>query len=87
MERFIIESPHSAEDCDRVINDLHAAGYLHFFDWGCKDNDHTAWAIVEAENLEHAKQIVPWHVRGKARIVRLVKFEVADEEHTNTKNK
>ncbi|MBI5963353.1 MAG: hypothetical protein HY863_07765 [Chloroflexi bacterium] len=81
MERFIVESPHLIEDCDRVIQDLHAAGYLHHFEWGCKDNEHTGWAIVEAESLEHAKQIVPWYVRNKARIVRLVKFEVADEEH------
>lgn len=81
MERYLIESPHAAEDCDRVIQDLHAAGYLHHFEWGCKDNDHTAWAIVEAENLEHARQIIPWHIRNKARIVRLVRFEVADEEH------
>jgi hypothetical protein len=81
MERFMIESPHTAEDCERVIRDLHAAGYLHCFEWGCKDNDHTAWAMVDAENLEHARQIVPWYVRDKARIVRLVKFEIADEEH------
>lgn len=81
MERFMIESPHSVEDCDQVVRDLHAAGYLHHFEWGCKENEHTAWAIVDAENIEHAKQIVPWYVRDKARIVRLVKFEIADEEH------
>jgi hypothetical protein len=81
MERFMIESPHLVEECDRVLQDLHASGYLHHFEWGCKENDHTGWAIVEAENIEHARQIVPWYVRGKARIVRLVKFEIADEEH------
>jgi hypothetical protein len=81
MERYLIESPHAAKDCARVVHDLHAAGYLHHFEWGCKDNDHTAWAIVEAENLEHAKQLVPWYIRNKARIVRLVKFEAADEIH------
>jgi hypothetical protein len=81
MERFLIESPHTAENCDKVVQDIHAAGYLHQFEWGCQDDDHTAWAIVEAENLEHAKQIVPWYIRAKARIVRLVKFEIAEEEH------
>jgi len=84
MERYMIESPHPAENCDQVIADLHAAGYLHQFEWGCKDNEHTGWAIVDAENLEHARQIVPWYVREKARIVRLVKFEVADETHEKT---
>jgi len=87
MDRYLIESPHSAEDCDKVIDEIHAAGYLHHFEWGCKDGDHTAWAIVEAENREHAKQIVPWLVRDKARIVKLVKLEIADTEHEHKKKK
>jgi hypothetical protein len=81
MNRYVIESPHPPETCDQVLHDLHAAGYLHNFEWGCKDEDHTGCALVEAENLEHAKQIVPWYLRDKARIVRLVKFEIADEDH------
>jgi hypothetical protein len=36
---------------------------------------------VEAESLEHAKQMVPWYLREEARIVKLVKFEIANEEH------
>ncbi len=60
------------------------AGYLHHFEWGCKDGVHSAWAIIEAENREHARQIVPWMVRDKARIVKLVKFEVADPVHHRT---
>ena len=82
MDRYIIVSPHTAEDCDRAIKEVHAAGYLHYFEWGCKDNDHTGWAIVEAENAGHARQIVPWYLRDKARIVRLVKFDLAADEHT-----
>ena len=81
MNRYVIESPHPPEKCDQAIADLNAAGYLHHFEWGCKDNEHTAWAIVEAESLEHARQLVPWYLRDLARIVRLVKFEVADQQH------
>jgi hypothetical protein len=81
MERFIIESPHPVEKCEQVIQDLYAAGYLHHFEWGCKDNDHTGWAIVEAENAEDARQIVPWYLRDKARIVHLVKFNLATDDH------
>ncbi|HEY5901266.1 MAG TPA: hypothetical protein VIU39_01855 [Anaerolineales bacterium] len=81
MERYVIESPHAAEDCDRAIRDLYAAGYLHFFEWGCKDNDHTGWAFVEAESREHALQMVPWYLRERARVVRLVKFGPADGKH------
>jgi hypothetical protein len=84
MNRYLIESPHTAENCDQAIRDLHAAGYLHCFEWGCKDDDHTGWAMVEAESVEHARQIVPWYLRDNARIVRLVRFEVADEKHHQT---
>jgi hypothetical protein len=65
-----------------VIHDLFAAGYLHHFEWGCKDNDHTGWAVVEAESFEDARQIVPWYLRDHARIVRLVKFDLATDEHS-----
>ena len=85
MERFIIESPHPVEKCNQVVQDIYAAGYLHQFEWGCKDNDHTAWAIVEAESVEDARQIIPWYLREKARIVRLVQFEVAAENHIKIK--
>jgi hypothetical protein len=81
MERFIIESPHPVEICNQAIQDIYAAGYLHQFEWGCKDDDHTAWAIVEAESAEDARQIVPWYLRETARIVRLVKFDLAAENH------
>ena len=80
MNRYVIESPHLPERCDDVIRDLHSAGYLHFFEWGCKDDVHTGWAIVEAENVEHARQMVPWYLRDEARIVRLVKFEVMEDD-------
>ena len=85
MERFIIESPHPVEKCNQVVQDIYAAGYLHQFEWGCKDNDHTAWAIVEAESVEDARQIIPWYLRGTSRIVRLVQFEVAAENHIKIK--
>lgn len=81
MQRFLIESPHKTEDCDRAVKEIHAAGYLHQFEWGCDDGIHSAWAIVEAENLEHAKQIVPWMFRENAKIVKLVKYNIADELH------
>jgi len=54
---------------------------------GYKENTQTGWAIVEAMNRDHAKQIVPWFLRDKARIVKLVKFEVADPEHDKDRSK
>jgi len=81
MNKYLIESPHTGENCTQAVKDVHAAGYLHFFEWGCDDNDHTAWAIVEAESADHARQMVPWYLRDDARIVRLVKYDLADKAH------
>jgi hypothetical protein len=81
MDRYLVESPHTAEDCTKAKEEIQLAGYLHHFEWGCEDGVHSAWAIIEAENREHARQIVPWMMRDKARIIKLVKFEVADPVH------
>jgi hypothetical protein len=50
MERFLIETPHTDEECLSLLDQILAMGYLHNFDWGCEDGDHTGWAIIEADN-------------------------------------
>jgi hypothetical protein len=74
MDRYIIISPHTADECAIVVNQAIAAGYVTHVDWGCKDNDHTAWAIVEADSHEEALMLVPPIIRHKARAVRLVHY-------------
>ena len=81
MDRYLIETPHTDEECLNLLNQILAAGYLHNFDWGCTDGDHTGWAIIEAESIDQAKLAVPTMVRSKARVVRLNKF--TDEEVRN----
>lgn len=53
----------------------HHAGFLTHFEWGCLDNDHTAYAIVDAESHEAAKAAVPPLFREKARVVKLTRFD------------
>ena len=84
MDRYLVESPHEAHDCDAIIKEIHAAGYLHYFEWGCHDGDHTGWAIIETESREHARQIVPWQIRDKARVVKLEKFGKANKHENKT---
>jgi hypothetical protein len=78
MERYLVESPHSAQDCTYILEQVLALGYLTHFEWGCLDGDHTGWAIVEAESAEQARMVVPTFAREKARVVRLVKFTRED---------
>ena len=76
MNRYIVISGHTAEDCRRAVKyfaEFHA-GYITHFEWGCKDNDHNAYAIIEAESHEHALMSVPPLFRDKARVVMLTYF-------------
>ena len=74
MERFIVESPHTAGDCKKALKDVLAAGYLSHFDWGCADGDHRGWVIIEAASADEAKMVVPSSHRSHATVIKLTKF-------------
>ncbi len=74
MERYLIETPHSARDCHVLVSQIEAMGYLYHFDWGCPDGVHSGWAIIEAEDEAQARLAVPPFLRSKARVVKLTKF-------------
>ena len=76
MDRYIVISSHTAEDCKMAVKHFreHHAGFLTHFEWGCYDNDHTAYAILEADSHEAAKMTVPPLFRDKTRVVKLTHF-------------
>ena len=74
MERYLIESNHTGEDCLHILDLILAQGYLTHYDWGCKDGVHIGWAIVEADSREEALLSVPSLIRSKARAEKLNKF-------------
>lgn len=76
MSRYLIISGHTAEDCRQAVKyfaEFHA-GYITHFEWGCKDNDHNAYAIIEAESHEQAMLVVPPLFRNKAKVIKLTYF-------------
>ena len=77
MDRYIVISSHTAEDCKMAVKQFreHNAGFLTHFEWGCLDNDHTAYAILEADNHETARMSVPPLFRDKTRVVRVTHFD------------
>ncbi|HEX2696433.1 MAG TPA: hypothetical protein VHM28_01920 [Anaerolineales bacterium] len=87
MFRFFVESPHAPEECDKIIREIHNAGYLHHFEWGCHDGVHTGWAFIETDNIEHVKQIVPWSIRDKAHFVKVENFAKRDVILPHSKKK
>jgi hypothetical protein len=74
MDRYLIETPHTGENCKLLVSQVHAIGYLHHFDWGCADGVHCGWAIIEAESEEQARLAVPSIARDAARVIRLAKY-------------
>lgn len=78
MPSYIVISPHTSEDCTKVLQNLLATGYLTHFDWGCKDGEHTGWAIIEAESKAEALMAVPSLARPSARVIQISKFSPDD---------
>lgn len=74
MDQFLIESPHTPEECAKAIKEVLAIGYITHFNWGCKSGEHKGWAIIDAESDKEALLVVPSFSRSKARAVKLTKF-------------
>lgn len=78
MNKYLIESDHSNEDCLHILDLVQAQGYLTHYEWGCNDGVHIGWAILEADSKEEALLSVPPLIRNKARVIKLNKFSDKD---------
>jgi len=76
MTRYLIEAPHTKEECLRNLDQTLAKGpeILDKFYFGCNYGEHTAWAIVDAESRSEAEKLLSDVViRRRARIVEVGK--------------
>jgi hypothetical protein len=82
MTKFLIEVPHGADmrSCDQAIQIFQQTGshFLTHADWGCLDGEHKAWMIVEVENKDEARLILPSLFRSSAKITQLTTFTMKD---------
>lgn len=76
MDKYLVISAHTEEDCDKAIQYILAyhTAFLTKFEWGCMDHDHNAYTILEAESHEHAKMAVPPLFRDRTKVIKLVNF-------------
>ena len=76
MARFLIEAPHTEEECAQALDSImgQSISLLGRFDWGCKAGEHMGWAIVEAQDDRTALLLLPSTIRDDARAVQLNKF-------------
>ena len=75
MQKFLIISPHTHEECTMVIKQTLAIGYLTHFYWGCKSGDHTGYAMIDAENANEALLSIPTIIRNKGKAIGIVQFD------------
>jgi hypothetical protein len=84
MAKFLLELPHEEEKlaCARSIKLLLETGshLLTKVEWGCDDGEHKGWVIVELDNKEEARSIIPYVMRSDARIVQLNKYTLEEVE-------
>jgi len=77
MAGFLIEVPHKADKmaCIHAIKVFRESGshFLSNAEWGCSDNEHKAWLIVDVDTREEALQIVPPAFRQNAKVISLFK--------------
>ena len=90
MTRFLIEVPHdnSKAACERAIRVFLETG-SHFVsnaDWGCRDDEHKAWIVVDMESKEEALAILPPLFRHEAKIIALEKFSRDDLDKAREKH-
>jgi hypothetical protein len=91
MGKFLIEVPHEEEvvACARVVEIFLKTG-SHFVtnaDWGCRDGEHKAWILVEVDNKEEARRILPPAFRSQAKIVSLNKFSMEEMDDILSKHR
>jgi hypothetical protein len=80
MVRYLIASKHTPEECLRALDEELSKGpeTLDKFVYGCKDGDHTGYAIVTVKSLSDALAMVPDFLQESACITRVDKFTPAD---------
>ena len=80
MARFMIEAPHTAEDCVEHVDSIFAFSkdLWSRTDWGCRAGEHTGWAVLEAGDEQTVRMLLPSTIRAGAKVVPLNKFTVEE---------
>ena len=82
MPRYLIEVPHDPgfAACTHAVEVFLRTGshYLTHADWGCKDNVHKSWIILELDSKPEALNVVPSEFRAQATVVQLNGFVMTE---------
>jgi len=87
MTKYLISSRHEPADCGRALDEVLAkgSGILDKFVYGCREGDHTAYALVEVKTLSDALAMVPGFLQESACITKVEKFTPAEIKSLHAK--
>jgi len=76
MARYLIEAPHTKEECLAAVKEVLATGveFLAQFEWGCFAGVHNGWAFVEGESESAVRDMLPASQREKWNITEVTKI-------------
>jgi hypothetical protein len=80
MVRYLITSKHEPDQCIRALDEELVKGpsILDRFVFGCKEGDHTGYAIAEVKNLSDALAMVPDFLQETACVTKVDKYTPAE---------
>jgi hypothetical protein len=82
MTRYLIEVEHenSKQECERAQRLFMETGshFVTHADWGCGDDVHKAWFVVDVGSKEEAAGLLPALFRHRATVVALEKIDMQD---------
>ncbi len=87
---WLVESPHSADQCLAVLDAISSKGgdkALAAWQFGCMSGEHVGWMVVRAPDEQTALQSVPEMIRGQAKAHKLNKFTAAELKALHEKMK
>jgi hypothetical protein len=80
VREYLIEVPHSPEECSIAPVDPGVAHALLRGYRGCGSGTHTTWILAELAEEHEAWKLVPALLRDTARVVAVERFERKREE-------
>lgn len=91
MSKYLIELEHEASEqaCLNAMQIFLSSGshFLANAEWGCQDNEHKCWMIVEVDKRDDARSILPPVYRKNAKIVELRRNIMEDVKKTHNTEK
>ncbi len=78
MAHFLIEFPHTKDECMGAkdqVNEL-APDLMPMMDWGCLEDQHSGWGIVEADSMTEVRSMLPPDLHERASITLINEADV-----------